>query len=90
MADQGPIYGLDAEVSSCDGAACCISQRISPIAAQHIQRNFTPFCAQLKAKRDAKYSVEEEQKVVAWMEELTGLSKGDKSFAEWLKVRRCG
>lgn len=44
---------------------------------------------QLKAKRDAKYSVEEEQKVVAWMEELTGLSKGDKAFGEWLKVRRC-
>jgi len=44
---------------------------------------------QLKAKRDAKYSVAEEEKVVAWMEELTGLSKGDKTFAEWLKVRRC-
>ena len=40
---------------------------------------------QLKAKRDAKYSLEEEAKVVAWIEELTG-EKKEGAFAEWLKV----
>ncbi len=80
MADQGPIYGLDAEVSA-SSATPVLHWANSSNAAVLLN------AVQLKAKRDAKYSVEEEQKVVAWIEELTGLSKGDKGFAEWLKVR---
>lgn len=41
--------------------------------------------AELKAKRDARYSVEDEQAVTEWIEAVTGQHRGDASFAAWLQ-----